>query len=220
MDDAIRTRIPAAAVDGTPVVVLMHGRGADADDLVPLATAFPERFALVFPRAPHAGAPWGYGPGRAWYRYEGGDRPEPGSFRLSQEALDELVEGLPGLLGFRPGAVVPGGFSQGGTMAMAWALRHPGAVPGVLNFSGFVASHPDIEVTPGTVSDTGFWWGHGTRDPAVPHELAVRGRRALERAGARLEARDYAMGHGILPEELEDAVAWLRSLPGLSPGDG
>ncbi|MFO7895072.1 MAG: alpha/beta hydrolase-fold protein [Longimicrobiales bacterium] len=208
-----RVHTPEDAGRGTPVVLLMHGRGADLTDLIPLGRAFPDRVARVFPRAPHPGAPWGYGPGRAWYRYEGGDRPEEESFRVAQAALDELFEGLPTLLGFEPGPVVPGGFSQGGTMAIGYALRHPGKVPGVLNFSGFVPSHPDLEVTPETVADTAFWWGHGTRDPAVAYEpLAVRGREALREAGARLEPRDYPMGHGIIPEELEDAVAWLAGV--------
>ena len=205
-----RTRIPEDAGDHTPVVLLMHGRGADYDDLVPLGRAFPDDVALVFPRAPHPGSPWGYGPGRAWYRYEGGDRPEADSFRTSQAELDELIDGLPDLLGFQPGAVVPGGFSQGGTMAIGWALRHPGSAAGVLNFSGFVPSHPDIEVTPDSVAGTRFWWGHGTQDPAVVYDpLAVRGRAALRDADADLQARDYPMGHSITPEELEDAVSWL-----------
>lgn len=209
-----RTRVPDDAGDGTPIVILMHGRGADLTDLVPLGPAFPDHAALVFPRAPHPGAPWGYGPGRAWYRYEGGDRPEEESFRISQEALDELLHGLPGLLGFEPGPVVPGGFSQGGTMAIGYALRNPGAVPAVLNFSGFVPSHPDVQIGPAAVADTAFWWGHGTRDPAVPFDLARRGRAALVSAGADLVARDYPMGHGILPQELEDAVAWLSRVLG------
>ena len=213
----LETRIhaPADAGDGTPVVVLMHGRGADLTDLVPLGRAFPDGVALVFPRAPHAGMAWGYGPGWAWYRYEGGDRPEVESFRRSQEALGELIHGLPGLLGFAPGPVVPGGFSQGGTMAIGYALQNPDAVPAVLNFSGFVPSHPDVQVTAGTVADTAFWWGHGTRDPAVVYDpLAVRGRGALREAGGDLEARDYPMGHGIIPEELADAVAWLSRVLG------
>jgi phospholipase/carboxylesterase len=201
---------PPGAGDGTPVVILMHGRGADLTDLVPLRGRFPDGVALVFPRAPHPGAPWGYGPGWAWYRYEGGDRPETASFRSSQESLGELREGLPGLLGFEPGPVVHGGFSQGGTMALGYALQNPGAAAGVLNFSGFVPAHPDVEVTAANVAGTPFWWGHGTRDPSVRYELARRGRAALEQAGADLEVRDYPMGHGIVAQELEDAVSWLR----------
>lgn len=206
---ATEVHVPPDARDGTSVVILMHGRGADLTDLVPLGARFPAGVALVFPRAPHPGAPWGYGPGWAWYRYEGGDRPETVSFRSSQESLGELIHGLPELLGFEPGLVVPGGFSQGGTMALGYALRNPGAVAGVINFSGFVPSHPDVEVTAASVAGTAFWWGHGTRDPAVVYELARRGRAALERVGANLEARDYPVAHGIIPRELEDAVSWL-----------
>lgn len=213
-----RVHLPDDAGDGTPVVVLMHGRGADLTDLVPLRRRFPAHVAIIFPRAPHPGARWGYGPGWAWYRYDGGDRPEEESFRASQDALDELVAGLPRHVGFTPGPVITGGFSQGGTMAIGYALRNPGTVPGVLNFSGFVAAHPDVRVASGTVADTAFWWGHGTRDPAVSFELARRGRARLRAAGAILEARDYPMGHGIAPDELSDATAWLTTvLEGLSP---
>ncbi len=203
--------LPDAAGDGTPVAVLMHGRGADMMDLVPLGRGFPDDVALIFPQAPHPGAHWGYGPGWAWYRYEGGDRPEADSFRSSQAELEALVRGLPDLLGFTPGPLILGGFSQGGTMAMGYAVQHPGEVPAVLNFSGFVASHPDVDVAPETVAETAFWWGHGTRDPAVVYDpLAVRGRAALREAGADLEAPDYPIGHGISPAELDDAVRWLR----------
>lgn len=201
---------PRGAGAGTPVVVLLHGRGADESDLVPLKGALPDSLALVLPRAPHAGMQWGYGPGWAWYRYEGEDRPEVESFRASQRALSELLSGLPDVLGYEPGRVTLGGFSQGGTMSLGYALQNPGAVPSVLVFSGFLPSHPDVEVTPETVAGTAFWWGHGTQDPAVHHRLAVKGRGALADADADLTSHDYAMGHGILPQELGDAAAWLE----------
>lgn len=200
---------PEGAGAGTPVAVLMHGRGADASDLAPLEGGLPEGLALVLPRAPHAGAPWGYGPGWAWYRYEGEDRPEVQSFRSSQEALGELMGALPDVLGYEPGPVALGGFSQGGTMSLGYALQNPGKVPAVLVFSGFLPDHPDVRVAGETVADTSFWWGHGSLDPAVHHRLAVRGRAALRKANADLTSRDYPMGHGISPEELRDAAGWL-----------
>jgi phospholipase/carboxylesterase len=199
------------AADGTPVLVLMHGRGADPSDLAPLRGVLPDRLALVLPRAPHSGLPWGYGPGWAWYRYEGGTRPEPDSFRVSQGALDGLIGDLPGVLGYRPGPVVVGGFSQGGTMALGHALRNPGVVPAVLVFSGFLPDHPDVSATAETVEGTAFWWGHGIADPAVVHGWAVAGRSALVEAGADLEARDYPIGHAISPDEIHDAVTWLEA---------
>lgn len=200
---------PAVEADGTPVVVLMHGRGADATDLAPLRPHLAPGAAVVLPRAPHHGLAWGYGPGWAWYRYEGGTRPEPASFAISQSRLDGFLEALPETLGFEPGPVVLGGFSQGGTMALGHALRNPGRLAGVLVFSGFLPEHEDVPVTSEAVAGTPIWWGHGTLDMAVRHAWAVEGRAALRAAGADLEARDYPMGHGISPQELGDAAAWL-----------
>jgi phospholipase/carboxylesterase len=212
MSEPLETQVlhPPSPGDGTPVVVLMHGRGADASDLAGLRSWMPDQVSLVLPRAPFPGAPWGYGPGWAWYRYAGDDRPEAESFRTAQAALDDLLAELPSRLGYQPGPVLLGGFSQGGTMSIGRALRRPGQVAGALNFSGFVPTHPDVPVTSESVRGTPIFWGHGTQDPAIPFTLAERGRKALLDAGAELEAYDYAMGHSISPEELRDAVGWME----------
>jgi phospholipase/carboxylesterase len=203
---------PPGPGDGTPVLVLLHGRGADASDLAGLRPWLPDHLALVLPRAPFPAADWGYGPGWAWYRYAGDDRPEVGSFRSSQQALEAFLGSLAERLGYEPGPLLLGGFSQGGTMSVGFALRRPGVVAGALNFSGFVPDHPDVPVTPEAAADTPIFWGHGTADPAIPHALAIRGRQALEAAGARLDARDYPMGHAISPDELRDAVEWMEGV--------
>lgn len=204
--------VPEGAGEGATLVVLLHGRGSDEQDLLGLAGHLPQGTLLVAPRAPFPGAPWGYGPGWAWYRYQGEDRPEPESFEQSQRELAELLQALPGELPVRPGRVVLGGFSQGGTMSLGYALRNPGAVDGVLNFSGFLPSHPTVRPAPDSVRGTRFWWGHGRADPNIPFALAERGRAALLGAGADLAAHDYAIGHWIAPEELQDAVGWMQSL--------
>jgi phospholipase/carboxylesterase len=110
----------------------------------------------------------------------------------------------------RTGPLVLGGFSQGGTMSLAYALRNPGAVPMVLNLSGFLAQHPTVAATPDTVRGTRFFWGHGTMDPAIPFAMAIQGRAALRAAEADLEARDYEMGHGISPDEAGDVAGWIQ----------
>jgi phospholipase/carboxylesterase len=204
-------RVPEGARDGAPLVVLLHGRGSDKDDLMGLAPHFPADAIVVAPRAPFPGAPWGYGPGWAWYRFIDRNRPESESFSESLQALATFLAELPAELPVRPGPLTLGGFSQGGTLSLALALTRPGEVPEVLNFSGFLADHPAVSATPESVAGTRIFWGHGTRDPNIPFELAVEGRDLLERAGADLVARDYEIGHWIDPQELRDAMAWLES---------
>ncbi|MBV9774717.1 MAG: alpha/beta fold hydrolase [Gemmatimonadetes bacterium] len=200
--------IPSDARDGAPLLVLLHGRGSNEQDLMGLQPHLPQGVIVVSPRAPFSGMPWGYGPGWAWYRFLGEDRPEPESFEAAQGELGEFLRELPGALPVKPGALTLGGFSQGGTMSLAYALRNPGVVPGVLNLSGFLANHPSVSATPETVRGTRIFWGHGTADGNIPWELAQAGRAKLEAAGADLEARDYRMGHTISGEELADAIRW------------
>ena len=95
-------------------------------------------------------------------------------------------------------------------MSLGYALMHPGAVPMVINFSGFLPVHPDVAVTPASVRGTRIFWGHGERDPAIPYELALEGQTRLQAAGADLTACTYPMGHAISPEELADAVTWVE----------
>ena len=201
--------LPDGVQDGALLIVLLHGRGADRHDLLGLRSGLPAGAIIAAPQAPFPGAPWGYGPGWAWYRYLGQDRPEPESFTASQEALGAFLEELPEHLPVRPGRIALGGFSQGGTMSLAYALRTPGRVSHVLNFSGFLAAHPEVPVTAESVAGTPIFWGHGRHDPAIPFALAEKGRAALRRVGAELHALDYEIGHWIDPEELRAAAAWL-----------
>ncbi|MBI4539200.1 MAG: hypothetical protein HY704_06810 [Gemmatimonadetes bacterium] len=201
---------PEVPADGAPVIVLLHGRGADRRDLAGVKGHFPPEAILVTPQAPFPAAPWGYGPGWAWYRLAAPLRPEPESFEAGQRELEAFLLELPRRLPVQPGPLVLGGFSQGGTMSLVHALRNPGTVQFVLNFSGFLPDTASTRVTPESVAGSAFFWGHGMQDPLIPFELALEGRRRLLEAGAALLAREYPIGHGIDPEELRDAVTWLE----------
>jgi len=196
---------PERRIPGAPVLVLLHGRGSDDMDLQPLGQLLAPDATLVLPRAPYEGAPMGYGGGWAWYRFLGGVTPDPAHFEASQQALAGLLAALPRL--GAEGPVVLGGFSQGGTMSLGYALRHPGSVAGVLNLSGFVPDHPSVR--PETAGGLRVFWGHGRADASVPFAMAETGRAALIAGGADVTAADHAGGHQITQDELTAARAWI-----------
>ena len=87
--------VPAGVRDGAPLVVLLHGRGADRFDLLGLAPHLAPDAVVVTAEAPNSGLEWGYGGGWAWYRFLGGSAPEPESFEASQQALAHFLSELP-----------------------------------------------------------------------------------------------------------------------------
>jgi phospholipase/carboxylesterase len=211
-------RVPKATVDGAPVLVLLHGRGADRTDLLGLAPRLPKDWILVAPQAPFPASPWGYGTGWAWYRFLGHNRPEPETFELSLDRLAGFLGGLDDILPVRHGLLVLGGFSQGGTLSLGYALASAAGrlvdtdaplADRIVNLSGFLADHP--AVSEGLQHGQGIhvFWGHGSRDANIPFALAAEGRAALTAAGVRVDAFDYAIGHWIDASELVDLNAWL-----------
>jgi phospholipase/carboxylesterase len=202
--------IPSGAGPGTTVAVLLHGRGSQKGDLQGLRPHLPEAWGLVTPQAPFPGSAWGYGPGWAWYRYLDEDRIERATLEEGLSKLEAFLGDLPEILGFDPGRVFLGGFSQGGTTSLTYALTRPQAVAAALVFSGFLPASVELDETGGAPPATPVFWAHGRGDPAIPITLAARGRHRLQRAGARLVTRDYPIGHWIVPDEIRDAVDWLN----------
>lgn len=210
--------------------VLLHGRGADENDLTGLRRALPSNWTLIFPRAPFSGAQWGYGGGYAWYQYLGSNRPEPGSYSTSLSAVGELLDTLPDATGNPIEQTLLGGFSQGGTLSLGYAIAsRAGALPGsppeagttgessaatrtvprrIANLSGFLPDHPAVRVSPGSVEGTRFFWAHGRMDPAIPYAMATEGRSALRNAGADLTTFDEPGGHWIEPDVVDALVSW------------
>lgn len=202
--------VPGGAADGSTVAVLLHGRGSHKGDLQALAPVLPGEWALVTPQAPNPGAEWGYGSGWAWYRYIAEDRVVTETLETSLEKIDAFLNAVPGIVGFEPGRIVLGGFSQGGTSSLAYSLTHPERVAAAWNFSGFLAESVTLPDGDAAAAATPIFWGHGLSDPNIPFHLATRGREALQKAGVPLVALDYPIGHWMLPEEVHEAVAMLR----------
>jgi phospholipase/carboxylesterase len=200
--------------DGSTVAVLLHGRGSHKGDLQALAPVLPPDWTLVTPQAPFPGSSWGYGPGWAWYRYVEEDRLVTDTLEQSLSLLDDFLDGLADVVGFVPARIVLGGFSQGGTTSLAFALSRPGLLAGALNFSGFLAAHLDVPHGEAAAGAAPIFWGHGVRDANIPILLAERGRTRLRDAGVPLVTRDYPIGHWMVPEEVHEAVALVETQTG------
>ena len=198
--------------DGTPegALVLLHGRGVNMYDLLPLGDALdPERRLVVLtPQAPLELSPGGF----HWYVVERVGYPHAETFWATYDVLAEFLDSLPEQLGVPWERTVLGGFSQGAVMSYALALGDGRPKPpGVAAFSGFIpvvdgfALAGDLEGYPVAI-------GHGEQDPIIPVEFGRRTRAALEEAGCDVLYRESPMAHTIDPSFLTDEVRpWLAS---------
>jgi len=188
-----------------PLLVMLHGRGADEHDLFELAPAFDPAFAIASVRAPLALDEGGY----TWSASRGVGRADPHSLRASIAWLQHWLDSLDGRRA-DPQRIYLLGFSAGMAMAGALLLDQPARYTGAILLSGALPFDTDLSITKGRLTDVDVFAAHGSFDTVIPADLVDRTMRYLtERSGARLEARTYPIGHEISAAELGDITAWL-----------
>ncbi len=198
----LQARERPAAGRATGALVLLHGRGADEDDLFPLLDALdPERRLDGYtPRGPLSLPPGG----AHWYVLGGIGTPEQETFSTSYAALSEFLDGLP------HERIVLGGFSQGCAMAYGLTLFAGRPRPAaLLALSGFIPSVDGYELDLSPPFPP-ILIAHGAGDPVIPVEFGRRARALLEEAGAEPRYHEFPGGHWIDPH----LVPQLRELVG------
>lgn len=205
----------AHAPDGEgpfPTLILLHGWGAGAHDLLGLAPLLYGGRALVLcPQGrvvvPIGGGERGYG----WFPLTPGLPPDVEAFRHGAEMLRRFVEQARDRYPIDPRAVVVGGFSQGGTMAYDLALRDPARFSGLIALSSWLPP-PLIDDLPRLAEHEQLpvLVIHGTADPMVDVERARESREALRGLGVGITYRELDMGHEIRPEALRIILRWLE----------
>jgi phospholipase/carboxylesterase len=117
-----------------PMIVFIHGRGDSAHP--GWIEGFPLRARFIFPEAPDPFE----GGGFSWFHYSVRDTDDATLARDMGERADQLARMLDELQRRRPtqGKPIVAGFSQGGMLSYALALRHPEAVAFVLPIAGML----------------------------------------------------------------------------------
>ena len=194
-------------------VVMLHGRGADAGDMLGLAEAL-ARPDLTY-LAPQA-------PGRSWYPYSflaPIDRNEP-FLSSAMDILDCLLHGV-STEGLKLDRVVLLGFSQGGCLGLEYAARHARRYGGLVGLSGGLLGP---QGTPrdyaGQFAGTPVFLGCSDTDPHIPLDRVHETARVLQSLGAAVIERIYpGMGHGINDDEIKQIRTLLAKLACVDSSD-
>jgi phospholipase/carboxylesterase len=196
-----------AASEAAGTIVLLHGRGADEHDLLPLLGVLDPQRRL---RGITVGAPLTMAPGgKHWYAVHRVGYPDPATFAPTYVQLSGFLDDE---LGLDWSKTVIGGFSQGGAMSYAIGLGAGRPVPaGLLAMSCFIPRLDDGSWEPDFASRPQLPVAHvhGAQDPVIGVEFARDARDRLEAAGLPLLYREFPGGHHVDPRLLSELAGWL-----------
>lgn len=193
-----------------PLLLLLHGYGANEDDLFSLAPYLDERFLVVSARAPVNLRGMGY----AWFNLgftPQGIAVDPAEVDSARHLLRKFIGELVEAYECDPKAVYLMGFSQGAMMSLAVALTYPGTAAAVVAMSGRL-----MPQTVHQIADKDALIGlpilvvHGMRDTVLPISHGRETKARLAELPVDLTYREYEMGHEVSVESLEDITEWLK----------
>jgi predicted esterase len=197
----------ADPADAPGAVIMIHGRGADAGDIISLAEVF-QRPGLAY-LAPEAA-------GRAWY---------PNRFMVPVEANEPYLSSALGVIaglidtvagdGLPPERVVLLGFSQGACLTLEFAARNPRRYGGIIAYSGgLIGETLDPARYQGSLGGTPVFVGCSDTDPHIPLERVNQSSAVMRQLGGEVTERIYrGLGHTISMDEIAETGRILATLP-------
>jgi phospholipase/carboxylesterase len=189
-------------------MIMLHGRGADAHDMLKLAEAFDE--PQFFYAAPEARE-------QSWYPHAFSDPVsdnEP-AFTSALTVIDDMLKGL-SALALPPEQIILLGFSQGACMVLEYAARNPRRYGGLAGLSGCLFG-PDDEPTTyeGSLQGTPVFLGCSEGDPVFPAQRVGAAAEALTALGGEVTTRLYPEpGHSVNDDEISRIKVMIETIEG------
>lgn len=197
-----------------PTILTLHGRGANAFDLLGLAPHIcGGKFLLICPQGPLETPIAPDTMGYSWYPMSLGGPPDVTAILASRQKLanflDECLQRYP----IDVKKLVVLGFSQGGVMAYSLALANPKRFAALVALSTWLPEElaaqlsvtEDVKSLPTLIQ-------HGTEDHMIEIARARDTVEKLRRLRLPLTYREYDMGHEIRPRSLVDLSTWVEEV--------
>ena len=184
-----------------PLVVLLHGRGSNEQEIISLAPLLPVGAAYAAVRAPIA-----EGGGYAWFANRGIGRPVTESLAETMAWFRTWPDGV------APAGrqVVLVGFSGGAAFAGGLALSDPARYAGAAVLFGTLPFDAGVLTEPGQLAGLPVFVAHGEQDTVIPAELLARTWSYLnDESDAPLVALHVPGGHGLTSEVVTDVGRWI-----------
>jgi phospholipase/carboxylesterase len=194
-----------------PTILTLHGRGANAFDLLGLAPYIcSSKFLMICPQGPLE-TPIGPGAvGYAWYPMTMGGPPDVGAILSSRGKLQVFLDECLARYPIDAKKLVVLGFSQGGVMGYGLALSNPERFAGLAVLSSWLPKEliPELSIKEAAQSLPTLVQ-HGSQDQLIELQRARDSVEQLRALRVPLTYREYDMGHEITPRSLSELSAWL-----------
>ena len=187
-------------------MVMVHGRGATAEDILSLADEFDvQGFAYLAPQAA----------GNTWYpnRFLAPLAENEPWLSSALRLLGEVVADITGA-GIPKERIILLGFSQGACLALEYAARNAARYGGIVGLSGALIGPENMPRDyAGTLAGTPVFLGCSDMDFHVPRESVNEAAEVLKRLGGEVIERLYPnMGHTVNRDELDFVNGMMQRL--------
>ena len=184
-----------------PLVILLHGRGSNEDDILGLAAHLPEGPAYAAVRAPIT-----EGGGYAWFANRGIGRPVAGSLRSTMDWFRTWLDGVAPT--GRPVLLV--GFSGGAAFAGGLVLDDPARYSGAAVLYGTLPFDAGLPTDAGRLANLPVFVAQGDGDHVIPRELLDRTwSYLLAESGAPTVAHRQPGGHRLTAPTAHELADWI-----------
>lgn len=190
---------------------MLHGRGKTPEEKIDLADRFGNIEGIRWV-VPEAETPGSWYPGRFWDPRESNEPYLSEAVERCQEAVLEASEN--GRLASERLVMV--GFSQGASLALEYALRHPGCVASLIVLTGGLMGVPGSDwksTAPRSLAGLRMLLTGSDVDDWIPEESTYEAARLFRELGADVQLRVYkGRPHIVSEEEIVEARSFLTAL--------